>query len=117
MAAVPREQRLDRWPVLGRVPPNIVVVDLSSLHESHTPVRVALTEPDYEIVRDFVPRNIDAPLSAGQDDYNSDTAKTYLEKINAQRRRQWSIAITTWLALWSFFSWRQLRKPQHRQPS
>jgi hypothetical protein len=95
---------------LGRVPPNIIIVELSKSEEWSVPVRAALTEPGAQIVRVFVPRDrdISAPLTNGRDDYTIENAEVYLAQAKWRIRREWITFLTVWIATWAFLSWQLL---------
>ena len=108
LTALPSEQRLAGHQVLGRVPPNLVIMEFHKAGEWDVPLRAALTEPDSQTVRHFIPRDFNAPLTNGQYDYTIENAEVFLAQAKASRRRQWMVFLTVWLATWSFFSWRLL---------
>ena len=107
--STPPDQRLTKWPVLGRLPPNLVVIELTALNEHRIPVRAVLTEPDFQTVRVFVSKNIDAPITDGRDDYTIEKMQLYVAQVKAKRRRDWIIMLTVWLAVTAFFSWQFLK--------
>ncbi len=110
LTALPSEQRLAGHQVLGRVPPNLVIIEFHKAGEWDVPLRAALTEPDSQTVRVFIPRDFNAPLTDGRDDYTIENAEVYLAHMKIHRRREWITFLSVWLAAWVFFSGRLLRQ-------
>ncbi len=112
LSSLPAEQRLSQWQVVGRLPPNLVVIDVSALHDSHLPIRATLIEPSGEIVRTFALRNLRKhTLTDGANDYTIDSANLYLAQVESQRRRQWIIFLSVWLTSTGLLTWHFLKKP------
>lgn len=110
LSSLPAEQRLSLSPVIGRLPPHLVVIDISGLHDSHYPFRATLLEPSGEIVRTFVQRENNTPLTDGANDYTIESANLYLAQMKSQRRRQWIIFFSVWLSATGLLTWNFLRK-------
>ena len=107
----PAELRLSQWPVVGRIPPNLVVIDMPTFDDSQLPLRATLIDPNGEIVRTFVLRDNNAPLSDGAKDYTIESANIYLAKVKFHRRREWMIFISVWLTSTGLLTWQFLKKP------
>lgn len=103
--SVPPQSRTVKWPVVGHILPDTRVIELRIADHKGIPVRAALSGNDFQVVRVFVPRNVDAAVTDGRDDYTLEFMQSYLIKVKAQRRREWITMLAVWFVAWALLAW------------
>lgn len=103
--SVPPLLRAEKWPVVGKVAPNITVIDVQKISGTTPPVRAALNGDDFHVLRVFVPRGTHTSVTDGLDDYTLEFMQSYRIKVEARRRREWITMLAVWFVAWALLAW------------
>lgn len=106
--SVPPHLRAEKWPIVGRIAPDLTVIALQPKGVTTSALRATLRGVDYQIERVFVARDTNAAVTDGRDDYTLEFMQDFLMKVKARRNREWIIMITVWITTWAFLAWNLL---------
>ena len=114
--SVPPSSRAEKWPVVGKISPNITVIEFQAASTTGPPVRAALSGDDFQVIRVFVPRDTYAAVTDGRDDYTLEYMRSFLLKVEAKRRWDWITTISVWFVAWALLVWHFLPRSPTKAP-